>query len=213
MQDMCLFGSQGSGSMAVEMALRAVGQPYEVVRASEWESDSDQAGLRQANPLGQIPTLVLSDGTVLTESAAILIHLALCHLDAQLLPAEVSPRALALRGLVFIAANCYSAVSISDYPARWTTATQASAHEAVRQAARANLHRHWACFADQFGAAGLLAPGGVPGALAFLAVVVSAWSGSRAYLAAERPAFHALLLSLSAHPRLAEVLTAHGRQP
>ena len=27
------------------------------------------------NPLGQIPTLVLDDGTVLSESAAILIHL------------------------------------------------------------------------------------------------------------------------------------------
>lgn len=72
-----LFGSDGSGSAAVEMALRATGLEYQVVRASEWEPDSALSDLRKINPLGQIPTLVLADKTILTESAAILIHLAL----------------------------------------------------------------------------------------------------------------------------------------
>jgi glutathione S-transferase len=38
-------------------------------------ADSAQDELQRVNPLGQIPTLVAPDGSVLTESAAILIHL------------------------------------------------------------------------------------------------------------------------------------------
>lgn len=204
-----LYGSRGSGSAAIEMALHAVGLPFRSVRASSWEADSDQAALRAVNPLGQIPTLVLADGSVLTESAAILIHLGLCHPAAALLPAEPAARAQAIRGLVFIAANCYAAVSVSDYPERWTTQTSEAARAAVRRAARVQLHQAWSLFADAFGTQPDLLSPEVPGALAFLAVVVSQWSGARAHLQAQRPAFHALLQGLEAHPRLAAVLAEY----
>lgn len=201
-----LYGSAGSGSAAIEMALRAAKLGYRVVRASTWEPDSAQAQLRAANPLGQVPTLVLADGTVLSESAAILVLLGLEHPEAELLPAASRERATALRGLVYIAANCYPAVSIADYPERWTTATTAPAREKVRAAARAQLHRAWEIFADAFG--GALSPA-KPGALAFLAVVVSQWSGARAHLRKHRPAFHATIDALERHARLAAVLREH----
>ncbi len=73
-----LYGSAGSGSAVVEMALTRCGQRCHVLRASTWEPDSAQAELQRVNPLGQIPTLVAPDGSVLTDSAAILIHLGLC---------------------------------------------------------------------------------------------------------------------------------------
>ena len=126
-----LFGSPGSGSAAIEMALRAANLSYQTVRASTWEPGPALEELRHVNPLGQIPTLVLPDGTVLTESAAILIHLGLEHPQAKILPTAPSERAKAIRGLVFIAANCYSAVSVSDYPDRWTTAATKPAHARV----------------------------------------------------------------------------------
>lgn len=202
-----LFGSPGSGSAAVEMALRAAGVEYEFVRASSWEPTSALERLLRVNPLGQIPTLVLLDGTVLTESAAILIALGLQYPASGLLPDAPGPRALALRGLVFIAANCYTAVSVSDYPARWTTSSSARAREQVRQAAKQQLHRSWEVFADAFGEDSVLCAER-PGALAFLAVVVSQWSASRAHLREFRPAFWAALERLEGHPRLAEVLRA-----
>ena len=121
---------------------------YRVVRASEWEPDPALRELRKLNPLAQIPTLLLPGGTVMTESAAILIHLGLEHPTHRLLPERPDDRAVALRGLVFVAANCYPAVSISDYPGRWTTATTKPAQERVRTAARAQLHRSWEIFAD-----------------------------------------------------------------
>ncbi len=201
-----LFGSRGSGSAAVEMALRAASVEYQLVRASSWEADSALERLLEVNPLGQIPTLRLEDGTVLTESAAILIHLGLEHPASGLLPTVSIARAMDIRGLVYIAANCYSAVSVSDFPEQWTTATTKPAQTKVRDAARAQLHQKWNVFSDVFGTR--LRPS-EPGALAFLAVVVSQWSGTRQHLKNERPSFYETLLQLEAHPRLAATLREH----
>jgi GST-like protein len=203
-----LFGSPGSGSAAVEMGLRAARVDFELVHAAAWEPRSSLKRLLRLNPLGQIPTLVLLDGTVLTESAAILISVALQYPEAELLPTAESERALAIRGLVFIAANCYAAVSVADYPARWTVSTSSQAREQVRQAARKQLHRSWDIFADSFGTQ-LQQSARRPGALAFLAVVVSQWSGARGHLRVSRPAFFEHLLRLESHPRLATVLREH----
>ncbi len=74
-----LFGSDGSGSAAVEMALMRCAVPFQVKRASTWEPDSAQQPLRQVNPLGRIPTPQFDDSSVMTESAATLIELGLRH--------------------------------------------------------------------------------------------------------------------------------------
>lgn len=205
-----LYGSRGSGSAAIEAALEIAGQPYQLVRASSWEADSAQAELARVNPLGQIPTLVLPDGQVMTESAAMLIELGLRHPGSGLLPTEPAERARHLRGLVFIAANCYAAISIGDFPERWTTASTQPARDKVRQAARQRLHAHWEVFADSFmRAAPPFFAGTSPGALDLLAAVVSKWSGTRQHLAQARPDFLALLQRIEAHPRVAAVFARH----
>lgn len=203
-----LYGSHGSGSAAIEMALRAASVAYKTVRASSWEPDSQYAELLAVNPLGQIPTLRLPDGTVLTESAAILIHCGLTYGDADLLPQSSSARATAIRGLVYMAANCYSAVRVSDHPEQWTVATSTDAIERVRASARHQLHRAWEVFADQFGGIAEF-HGGTPGCLAFLCVVVSQWSGTRAHLKEQRPMFFEAIKHLEQHPRIEPVLREH----
>jgi GST-like protein len=206
-----LYGSDGSGSAAVELALLRCGLSYRLQRASTWEADSAQEELRRANPLGQIPTLQMEDGSVLTESAAILIHLGLTHPSSGLLPDDAAARAQVLRGLVFIAATCYAAVGIIDYPERWCLPEAETATlDSVRQGTRARLHRHWELFADQFG--GLGGPylaSGEPGALDFLAAVVSRWSGTREHLAKSRPTLLATLERVEAHPLASPVFARH----
>jgi GST-like protein len=204
-----LYGSRGSGSAAVEVALEACGLPYRTVRAATWEPDSALEELRAVNPLQQVPTLVLPDGGVMTESAAILLHLGIDVPEARrLLPADAGARAQAIRGLVFIAANCYSAISIADYPERWTLGTSDAAREELRQGTRKQLHRHWEIFADTFAAAPFLS-GPQPGALDFLAAVVSKWSGTRAHLREHRPAFLATLERIEANESVAPVFKRH----
>ena len=202
-----LYGTQGSGSAAIEAALARAGLAFTRVDAASWNPGPGRDALLQVNPLGQIPTLVLADGTVLTESAAILIHLGLTTPPGLLLPAEASARARAIRGLVYVAANCYAAISVIDYPERWCEPCDDDQKARIRAGTRARLHEHWRVFADQF-ALGFDAA--QPGALELLATVVSKWSGSRPMLQAERPAFHAQLLRVEQHPEVAAIFQRHG---
>jgi GST-like protein len=203
-----LFGSHCSGSAAIEMALIKAGVVFREVRASTWEPDSAQAELQRHNPLGQIPTLVLPDGSVLTESAAILIHLGLAHPASGLLPQDAGARAQAIRGLVYLAANCYAAIGVIDYPERWTEGGDKAEHERVRAGTRKRLHGLWERFADQFPASPYLG-GSAVGALDLLAVVVSRWSGARAHLKQQRPGFMQTLQRIETDPTVLAVLRRH----
>ena len=146
---------------------------------------------------------MLEDGTVMTESAAILIWLGLHYPKSGLLPSDP---AQAIRGLVYIAANCYSAIGIIDYPARYCAPCDDAMSERIRAGAKSRLHEYWRIFADEFGTHMNPAQ---PGALDLLAAVVSRWSGTRAHLEESRPAFHAMLEKVEADPRIAAIFQRH----
>ena len=167
------------------------------------------ADLERINPLLQIPALVLPDGSVLTESAAILIHLGLAFPASGLLPTAPAARDQAIRGLVFIAANCYAAIGVIDFPERWCSEPGDAVKENIRSGARQRLHHCWDAFADSFGAPAPFFGGSTPGALDLHAAVVSKWSGARAHLHRMRPALHALLERVDAHPDVAPVFARH----
>ena len=201
-----LYGTKGSGAAAIEAALARAGIAYTGVDAASWNPGPGFDELLRVNPLGQIPTLLLADGTVLTESAAILIHLGLTTPPGLLLPAEAGARARVLRGLVYIATNCYAAISVIDYPERWCEPCDESMKSHIRAGTRLRLHEHWRVFADEFS---IGFDAGSPGALELLATVVSKWSGARVMLQSERPAFHAQLLRVEQHPDVAAVFQRH----
>ena len=203
-----LYGSRGSGSAAIEAALTLLGMPWRMVEAASWEPGPGLDELRTVNPLAQIPTLVLPDGTVLTESAAILMHLGLAHPDTLLLPADAAARAQALRGLVYIAANCYAAIGIIDFPERWCTDADEATNKRIKAGSTKRLHELWDIFADTFPAQPFLGGRDI-GALDLLAAVVSKWSGSRLHLATSRPEFRALLARIESDPRVAAVFMRH----
>jgi GST-like protein len=203
-----LYGKKGSGSASTEAALALIDVPCRIVETASWERNDAYADLLKINPLGQIPTLVLEDGSVLSESAAILIHLGSVHPESGLLPRAESARAQAIRGLVFIAANCYAAISIIDYPERWCEDADDATQARIRAGTRARLHRHWEMFADLFPARPYLG-GEHLGALDLLAAVVSKWSGSRPHLREARPTLYETLLRIEAHPKVAPVFAQH----
>jgi GST-like protein len=203
-----LYGAKGSGVAAIEAALRLVGVEYRLVDAASWRPGPGLEALKRINPLAQVPTLVLDDGAVLTESGAILIELALRYPASGLLPALPSRRAQAIRGLVYIAANCYAAIGVIDYPERWCAPCDDELAKRVCAGARVRLHQLWDVFADTFAATPYLS-GERIGALDLLAAVVSRWSGTRAHLKESRPRFHALLQTIECAPSVASVFEAH----
>jgi len=152
--------------------------------------------------------LVLADVSVLTESAAILIHLGLEYPGSGLLPGDSAQRAQALRALVYMAANCYAAIGIIDYPQRWLTSADDGLERLLEAGARRRLHQNWETFADLFADAGVWRCDS-PGAVEILASVVTRWSGAREHLHNARPDFHVLLLRVDAEPLVNAVIRSH----
>jgi GST-like protein len=145
---------------------------------------------------------------VLTESAAILIHLGLTHPASGLLPADAAARAQTIRGLVYVAANCYAAIGVIDFPERFCADADEATNKRIQAGTRQRLHYLWEVFADTFPARPFLG-GQHLGALDLLAAVVSKWSGSRKHLATARPDFSALLARIEGYPRVAPIFARH----
>ncbi len=116
-----LFGAKGSGAVAVEAALILIGQPYELIDSYTWDQDDIESGdkVLAANPMRQIPALVLPSGEAITESAAILIWLAEQYPEAKLAPAPGDPtRGQFLRWMSFVSSAIYSLYWVKDDPSR-----------------------------------------------------------------------------------------------
>ncbi|RYE75741.1 MAG: glutathione S-transferase family protein [Oxalobacteraceae bacterium] len=104
-----LYGAQASGSIAVEAALTLLGKPYTLIEGATWVEPEARERVASANPMRQIPTLVLPDGEVMTESAAILIYLADLHPEANLAPTPQDPaRRQFLRWMLYVSSAIYS---------------------------------------------------------------------------------------------------------
>ncbi|AZF31346.1 putative GST-like protein yncG [Pseudomonas sp. R4-35-07] len=203
-----LYGTDESGSCMIEIALQRCAVPWHRVDASSWHEGEGSEALARINPLKQIPTLVTPDGQVLTESAAILIHLGLEFPDANLLAGN---RAQILRGLLYIAANCYSAIGIIDYPQRWLGDAGESLQTQLTTGTRRYLHQAWVVFADQF-ADQLFTPDNIPNALGIMAAAVSRWDEGREVLRSLAPGFAHALERVDADPVVAPVFARHWPQ-
>ncbi|WP_028102344.1 glutathione S-transferase family protein [Pseudoduganella violaceinigra] len=104
-----LYGAAASGSVAVEAVLTLLDIPFKLIEGETWSSDAARDLVGERNPLRQVPTLLLPGGETLTESAAILIHLADSHPDAGLSPALSDPlRGQFLRWMFFVSSAIYS---------------------------------------------------------------------------------------------------------
>ena len=208
-----MYGTQGLGLGVDRSGARrspacpiAASTPRRGRRPRAWTE------LKRINPIAQIPTLVLDDGSVLSESAAILIHLGLPTRKAACLPSDPARRAQQIRGLVYIAANCYAGIGILDYPERWYP----DPDDAVRR--RCSRAAGPACTSCGRSSPTSSRPtpwlsGERLGALDILAATVSKWSGARKALAESRPRFAALLARIDADPRIAPVWARHWPEP
>jgi GST-like protein len=129
---MKLYENPGWGSAIIEAQLAILGLPCEMVTAGDVFDDATAlAKLKTINPLGQIPTLVLDDGQVMTESAAMTLYLSELACSDVLVPPPGSPdRPAFLRWLIFIVANIYPCFTFADVPTRFVPEPGAEAYRA-----------------------------------------------------------------------------------
>jgi glutathione S-transferase len=135
-----LYGRSGSGSLAVQVALEEIGAPFECVWIGR--EPAEVARYKEVNPTGRVPALALPDGTIMFESAAILIHLALLNPQASLAPAPGTTRhATFLQWMVFLSANVYEAVLRIYYSQRYSSRGE-SDNEVIRERGMADYLAH-----------------------------------------------------------------------
>ena len=133
-----LFNRVGSGGFVVEAALALAETAFELEELDSRPSTPLPESFRIHNPWRQVPTLILPDGSTMSETAAILIHLSACHQDKELGPKPGTPaHAQFLRWMVFANVNVYEAVLRRPYTERYTT--DPNGLKAVREAATLRL--------------------------------------------------------------------------
>lgn len=123
-----LFTSKGCGSVLVEALLELTGETYEREEHAFETLGPKNSRIARYNPLGQVPTLVLPDGSVMTQSAAIAIYLADHTPTSRLAPAIDHPdRAQFLRWLIFLVADLYATYYYADKPEQFVSGEKPAA--------------------------------------------------------------------------------------
>jgi GST-like protein len=198
-----LYGEPGWGSAIVEAQLAWYGFEYDFEQVGDLFKTADaRRRLTSVNPLAQVPTLVLADGTVMTESAAITLVLADMANDDALVPRAPDPlRPTFLRWLIFLVANVYPTYTYADDPSRFVEEVEAQQkfREAVDRYARrlySLLEEHarepW-FFGSRFSA------------LDVYVAVMTRWRPGRAWFAEHAPRLLAIATNTETLDRLAAV--------
>jgi len=145
-----LYGTTHTSTCAVKAALTEAGAPFEEIEITTRAEQHLTEEYRQINLRQQVPSLMLPDGSILTEGPAMLLHIADAHPEARLVPPPgTTERAQHDRWLIFLAVNVNEAGQRMNYPERFTT--DANGKQAVEDAARVYMDRHFSIFEEALG--------------------------------------------------------------
>ena len=197
-----LYGRPRWGSAIVEAQLAWYGLPFRLEPVGDLLKDpSARIALEKVNPLAQVPTLVLPDGTVMSESAAITLLLAEITGQDSLVPGpKAAERAAFLRWLVFLVANVYPTFTYGDIPGRFVSVEQAQAP--FLAAVEAYRERLWRQVETE--AKGPWFLGTRFSALDLYLGIMTMWSPRRPWFARETPKIAAIVGRTEAQPALAD---------
>lgn len=198
---MKLYGVPGWGSAISEMMLTLANIPYQFINVDGFDQPGAQREkLLAINPLCQVPTLLLADGSVMTESAAI----ALMILDERpdLAPPAGTPRRQQFqRLLIWLVANVYPTFTYADYPERWT----ASAPDELRESCQQYRKSLYLWLEQQLAAEPYALGGDITLLDCYIAAMYS-WGPRREWFVAHTPKFAAVAQAVYRRTELQQVL-------
>lgn len=202
-----LYGRPGSGSGVCEAVLALSGLPYEIIDLERWDQGAAPAELLAFNPLGQIPTLVLPDGSIMTESAAITLYLADLAPQANLAPSLTDPlRARYLRWMIYLAANSYMTILRIYYPERYSTHDDGGA--GVKAVASERNAFEWSVFADALGEGPYILGNQMSAVDLYVALLVS-WEEDMDAFFLRHPNIKRLYNNVAQHPIIVPIWQRH----
>jgi len=198
-----LLGCKGCGNAVVESALALSGLPYDYEEVDYSAGSPTRARLLEVNPLGQVPALVLPDGSVMTESLAMIHYVNDVAPKAELIPAKgEAQRFTFYRWAVFIVATVYPTWTYGDEPAKWVEDTQGS--KQLRESTNRHREALWRQVEEAVHGPWFL--GERMSALDLYVAVMTHWRPGRKWFAANTPKLLAIAERAAALPAVAPVL-------
>lgn len=202
-----LYGENGSGSFTAEALLAEAGAKVKIARVTLAAPGEETAIDIKVNPLRRVPALVMPDGDVVTESAAIVLAIADAFPDARFAPPPgTAERRAFYRWLMFISNNCYEATGRYDYPERFTS--DPAGVEGVRSAAREAARKFWLMIESAF-AFSPWALGGNFSALDVYAANLSRWTVGKEWRVENLPRIEALAKAVATRPAITPIWQRH----
>lgn len=196
-----VYGTRGWGSVLVEAMLVQADRAYTIENVEGFDKPgAAREKLTALNPLAQVPTLVLPDGSVMTESAAIALYLAELAPHSQLAPPPGdATRPRFLRQLIWLVAAVYPTFTYGDFPQRWAPGDP----EGLVKSTNAHREALWRWFDTQ-----VSAPWTLGNAFSVLDIYVCAmthWRPRRAWFAQHCPNLTRIAHAADALPKLAPI--------
>jgi glutathione S-transferase len=198
-----LYSRPGAGSAAVEALFAECGVAFETIDIMRLADGSIPDSFGKINPRSEVPTLVLPDDSIMTESAAILIYLADLHPESGLAPAiDSGDRARYLRWIMFFATSIYMADLRMYYPERFTT--DAAHADGIKARAIADMENDFDIFADALGEGPFILGQKMSAADIYAAMLVS-WAADVPRLFARQKNIKRHYETVAARPKIAKV--------
>jgi GST-like protein len=198
-----IFGNLGWGNTIVECALTLAAIPFEREEVHPRTPGPALDRLRALNPAAEIPTVVLPDGSVMTESAALILYLSELAPDAGLAPPPGHrDRPQFLRWLTFFVAAIYPCFTYGDVATRYVTDG-----DELRRSTDARMQALWRQLEGAAQAPWFL--GARFSALDLYVGVMTRWRPQRAWFAEHCPRLHAIAVAIDRELRLAPVMAAN----
>ena len=116
-----LYWVKGTISIAVAIALEEAGLPYDALQMDFKTADQTKPDYLAVNPKGRVPALALEDGTVLTETGALLDYIAAIAPTANLVPTAPQDAAHMRSAMYYLASTMHIAHAHKMRGSRWAT--------------------------------------------------------------------------------------------
>lgn len=202
-----LISSIGCGSVVVEMAFALACVSVEITEMPYGKPGPQRDRLLSLNPLGQVPVLVLPGGEVLTESAAMMLHLDDLVPVAGLLPRQQDARRpQTLNQLVMLVAAIYPTVTFSDPPENWTSPGPPAERLGERLGKR--KEELWRRLEGEVTPTPFV-HGERPGAVDLYVAVMTHWRPGSAWFQANTPKLAGVAKAVAEFPSVAPIMARH----
>ena len=198
-----------NANAAPHMVLEELRQKYELVLVDRTKNAQKSKEYLKINPNGRIPTLVDGD-LVMSEAAAIVLHLVDQHPEAALAPKVGTPeRAKFYQWMTFLTNSLQEELMIWQYPDR-LTGTDAAATEVVKQNAEKRACAYLDVIEQHLKADGPLFLGETLSASDFYFVMLARWARPMSNPPRSRPHIARLLDMVTALPAVRRAYEREG---